>query len=264
MDDRFKFLPEGVEKISLDSLENVEPKKEINIVEVTAQNKEMLLRLRATIDSKQYDERLESEIEKYSREGEKENGGRKAFIAMEGDHPVGYVEVIAEENSLHADAPEIEGLSSRLGEFATLARIGVLLKFRGRGNNGGISVGDLLLDMADEYAKSKRKIGIRTDYLAPKTDELDHKTEDEYYAKKRGYIKDIYFSKELRNQEIDKLNAKTNKSVLYRYNKNKLHDFYLRNGYVPQGVDFVDKNKGKYRRIATKMYNSDDVHNIIS
>jgi len=133
----------------------------VTIVEVTEDNKEMLLGLRAVIDKDFNYDGLESEIDGYISN---DKFGKKAFITLENDHPVGYVEVIINNNEGELSPSEqyLKDHNINLNELATLSRIGLIEEKRGEGG------GTKLIEKAKVFAKESGKSGIWTDYLAAK------------------------------------------------------------------------------------------------
>ena len=186
---------------------------EINMVEITDENKEILLGLRAVIDKDFKYDNIDGEMESYSR-----GANKKAFIAMEGTNPIGYVEVILniDLEDLSESEKYLQDHGVDLNLLATLARIGVIKEAQGRKKSGGISVGEELLRKAESWVVENGKKFIWLDYLAPKTDG---------------------------DSEKDKAR------VAYRQ---KLDNFYIRNNYKEVGDGYKDLNKDKYRKVAVK------------
>lgn len=165
----------------------------VTIIEVTEDNKEMLLGLRAVIDKDFNYDGLENEIEGYA---DQDRSDRKAFITLESGHPIGYVEVILDNEDLEELSPSEQYIKDHdidQSELATLSRIGFIEEKRGGG------LGTKLIEKAKSFAKENGKSGIWTDYLTA---------------------------------------------------KEKLVDFYEKNGFKQVGNDYLDKKKNKQRRVA--------------
>jgi GNAT superfamily N-acetyltransferase len=108
------------------------------ILDLNRDNKGELTGLRKEIDGVD-DIKLLGEVEKYGDC----LAGRKAFIAVIGFKPAGYVEVKLQENP-----PDNLETSQAITAFAHLARIGVIPEFRGKG------VATDLIDSAEVWAQS--------------------------------------------------------------------------------------------------------------
>lgn len=127
----------------------------------------LLFGLRSAIDGPFEDvEKVRSEAEGYARKAD-----RSAFVFMEDNWPVGYVEVKLEDTDLPKGCPSLANMNG-LGE---IARIGVIESARGRG------IGTQLLLQAESWLKLHGRSGSWLGYLAKNHDA------ERLYAR-NGYI----------------------------------------------------------------------------
>jgi len=119
-----------------------------SIVEVSPNQTGLLIELRKDIDNVD-DEKIKKEAGKYSQK----KNGRIAFIAMNYNHPLGYLEAKDKE-----EFPENIKAKDKLNNLAHLARIGVKVEARRKG------VAKSLLNKAQEWALKREKIGFWLDY----------------------------------------------------------------------------------------------------
>lgn len=131
----------------MDSIEKV---PEIGFKEITSENADVLAQLRLEINHDKAPEDLQAEAEMYAS-----NPGMKAYISVEDSVPTGYIELLAEDNELHSDAPEIN-----TENLAHIARIAVAEEHRNKG------IGKALLAQAEQWAIEQGKEGVWLDYLA--------------------------------------------------------------------------------------------------
>lgn len=159
--------------------------EQLQFVEVTAENADLLVELRSKIDREKTSGKLIHEAEKYGKGKE-----RRAFIVLEGTEPIGFVEVELNDDDLPQGAPEIEGLD----DLAHIARIAVVEEFRGKG------IGKKLLYKAEEWAKENGKQGVWLDYL------VENEAAERLY-KSAGY-KDIAEFLDLAKNKMRRIAAK--------------------------------------------------------
>lgn len=131
-------------------MENAEKFPQLRFSEITPENALVLAQLRLEINNDKTPDELKAEADTYATDP-----NRKALISMEGETPTGFVEMMAESDDVHQDAPEIS-----VQDFAHIVRIAVAEEHRKKG------IGTALLHQADQWAIEQGKKGIWLDYLA--------------------------------------------------------------------------------------------------
>lgn len=123
---------------------------------VTRENSHFLAKIRRAVDGIEDQAKLNREVTKYS---EGVVSPRIAFLAMNGEEVVGYIEINTSEE-LPDGAPQVDGISN----FAHLSRVGTLNEYRRKG------IAKNLIKLAEDWARDNDKDGMWLDYLEEKAE----------------------------------------------------------------------------------------------